>query len=135
MPTVSMPTVGHTVDHVEILGRLELGLDRKPAGFLDGRRALATYSAPRSGARVLPVVRVTSTAPSRSRAATATSASCAGVFFAVVRPACERDADATERALVALPPVGARLQHRARQRVEMQQRDLPVGDAVGVVRS
>jgi hypothetical protein len=35
---------------------------------------------------VLPVVSVASTAPSRSRAATATSASISGVFLAMVRP-------------------------------------------------
>jgi hypothetical protein len=45
-----------------------------------------TYIAPRSGVAVLPVVSVASTAPSRSRAARATSASIAGVFFAIVRP-------------------------------------------------
>ena len=36
---------------------------------------------------MLPVVSVASTAPSRSRAATETSASISGVFLAMVRPA------------------------------------------------
>ena len=47
---------------------------------------LATYSAPLSGVAVVPVVSVASTAPSRSLAATATSASISGVFLAIVRP-------------------------------------------------
>ena len=43
----------------------------------------------------------------------------------------QRDPDAAERALVAVAPVGAGLQDGAGHGVQVQQRDLPVGDAVG----
>ena len=43
----------------------------------------------------------------------------------------QRDPDAAERALVVVAPVGAGLHHRAGERVQVQQADLPVGDAVG----
>src|SRR5262249_14918272 len=43
----------------------------------------------------------------------------------------QRQADAAERTLVVVAPVGAVLDDGARHRVEVQQRDVPVGDAVG----
>src|SRR6185436_12293068 len=43
----------------------------------------------------------------------------------------QRDADATELALVVVAPVGAGLHHGARERVQVQKADLPVGDPVG----
>src|SRR5262249_57427895 len=42
----------------------------------------------------------------------------------------KRHPDPAERALVGVPPVGTRLDDRAGQGVQVQQGDLPVGDAV-----
>ena len=87
------------------------------------------YSAPRSRRLIEPVVSVASTAPSSSCAALQTSASCAGVLTGIVcsprvssmpqKPHCSWRA-----------PVDALLHDGRGDRVEVQQRDLPVRDPV-----
>ena len=131
MPTESMPMSATWSMTSRSRRRLELHLDRQPGGLLDRlRRSAPTYRAPRSGVAVLPVVSVASTAPSRSRAATATSASMRGGLLGDRAAVGKRDADAAEGALVVVAPVGAGLQHRAGHGVQVQQGDLPVRDAV-----
>ncbi len=87
MPTESMPMSATRSMTSRSAGGSNCTCTGRPAAALTDSPQRPTYIAPRSGVAVLPVVSVASTAPSRSLAARATSASIAGVFFAMVRPA------------------------------------------------
>src|SRR6478736_4319776 len=105
MPTESMPSAATSLMTSRLVGGSNWTSTGRPVASLTARPHRATYRAPRSTPFELPVVRVASTAPSSSFAAAATSASCPGVFFTMVRPAANE--------------------------TPMPQTDLPVGNAVG----
>ena len=82
------PGVVQFADPGQVAGWLALHLDRQAGHRLqDGAHATATrFRAPRSGPVVVPVVMTICLTPSSRTAASATSASCAGVLAATVAP-------------------------------------------------
>ena len=131
MPTVSTPRSATRSITSRSSGGSNCDLDGQPAGFLHRGGALgdvqrAAVGRPRAAGgerHVDGAVEITR----RNR----DLGQLAGVFFGDGAPRLEGHTDAAERALVAVAPVGAGLEHGAGQRVEVQQGDLPVGDAVG----
>ena len=77
----------------------------------------ARWRAPRSGPAVVPVVITICRTPSSRTAASATSASWAGVLAAIVRPGAQRLLDGAEPAPVVLGVADAGLHHRGGQHV------------------
>ncbi len=124
------PHVADLVDDVEVQGRFELHLDRQPARLLDG------LPAPRDVAR--PAVDAARTAGRQGGVDGAVQLAGGdgdlgehrGGLLDDGAARLERQSDAAELALVVVAPVRAGLHHRAGEGVQVQQRDLLVGDAV-----
>ena len=118
------------VEHGEVVGRLELDLHRHPAAaLLDRGRALGDVER----AAVAAVER----AGRERHVDRAVEVARGGAHLRQLGRRLDRDRllaagqlDAAERALLGRVPVDALLHHRRGDRVEVQQRDLPIGNAV-----
>ena len=129
MPTASTPASRTCCSTDEVVGRLELHLHRQPARLLDRRRALGDVQR----AAVAAVDR----AGRQRRVHGAVEVARRRAHLGELRRRLDRDRlraarqlDAAEAALLVRAPVDALLHDGRGDRVEVQQRDLPVRDAV-----
>ncbi|CAB4849717.1 unannotated protein [freshwater metagenome] len=123
--------IAHLVDDIEVVGRFELDLDRKPAGLLHRRGALGDVTR-------TTVDTASATGGQGCVDGTVEIASSHGHLSEHLRgllddraTGVERNPDAAESALVGVAPVGAGLNHCGGKGIEVEQRDLLVGDSVG----
>ena len=129
MPTASTPARPHLVEHPQVVGRLELDLDRQPGGLLDrGRAAADVDRAP------IPPVQGPG---GQGHVDRVVMVARRGADLGQLRRRLDRDRllparelDPAEPALLVRAPVDALLDHGRRDRVQVQQRDLPVRDPV-----
>ena len=129
MPTASTPARRDLVEHPEVVRRLELDLDREPARLLDRVRAARDVDR----AAVAPVQRARGQRDVDGVVVVARRRAHLGQHRRRLdrhRLLAARELDPAEPALLRRVPVDALLHDRGRDRVQVQQRDLPVRDAV-----
>ena len=120
----------HLVEHPEVVRRLELDLDRQPARLLDRVRAARDVDR----AAVAPVQRARGQRDVDGVVVVARGRAHLGEHRRRLDRhglLAARELDPAEPALLRRVPVDALLHDRGRDRVQVQQRDLPVRDAVG----